>query len=59
MSQTAPRNLISAVIFVDEIFDLEEKENELYQDEEELNEPSILTVFQCYDLSVFVCILHN
>ncbi|KAK2723716.1 hypothetical protein QYM36_002156 [Artemia franciscana] len=54
MSQTAPRNLISALILVNEIFDSDDEstdsddestdsENELYQDEEELNEPSILT----------------
>ncbi|KAK2727594.1 putative nuclease HARBI1 isoform X1 [Artemia franciscana] len=54
MSQTALRNLISALILVNEIFDSDDEstdsddestdsENELYQDEEELNEPSILT----------------
>ncbi|XP_065581047.1 putative nuclease HARBI1 [Artemia franciscana] len=48
MSQTAPRNLISAlIILVNEVFASDDEstysENELYQDEEELNEPIILT----------------
>ncbi|KAK2727243.1 hypothetical protein QYM36_007921 [Artemia franciscana] len=59
MSQTAPRNLISAlIILVNEVFASDDEstysENELYQDEEELNEPIILTVFQCYHLSTRV-----
>ena len=59
MSQAARRNLISAMIaLVNEVFDSDDEstdsENELHQDEEELNEQSILTV-----LSVFACKLRN
>jgi len=36
-----------------------DSDNELQQGEEELNEQSILTVFQCFHLSIFASILRN